>query len=79
MGSILGICGMQRCTSPGMKNKQKTGENSGRHYMPYNTRHHTSARSYVWQLVVMGITGKAQKWCRHRWQGSVGPVGHVDL
>ena len=30
-------------------------------------------------LVVQGITGKAQKWRRHGWQGSAGPVGHVDL
>ena len=30
-------------------------------------------------LVVQGITGKAQKWRRHDWQGSAGPVGHVDL
>ena len=30
-------------------------------------------------LVVQGIMGKAQKWCRHDWQGSAGPVGHVDL
>ena len=30
-------------------------------------------------LVVEGITGKAQKWRRHDWQGSAGPMGHVDL
>ena len=30
-------------------------------------------------LVVQGITGKAQKWRHHDWQGSAGPVGHVDL
>ena len=27
----------------------------------------------------MGATGKASKWQRHEWQGSRGPVGHVDL
>ena len=31
------------------------------------------------KLVVMGATGKASKWRRHDWQGSRGPVGHVDL
>ena len=31
------------------------------------------------QLVVMGVTSKASKWQRHDWQGSRGPVGHVDL
>ena len=30
-------------------------------------------------LVVQGITGKAQKWRRHDWQGSAGPSGNVDL
>ena len=27
----------------------------------------------------MGAAGKASKWRRHDWQGSRGPVGHVDL
>ena len=31
------------------------------------------------KLVIMGATGKASKWQRHDWQGSRGPVGHVDL
>ena len=31
------------------------------------------------KLVVMGATGKASKWKRHDWQGSRGPMGHVDL
>ena len=30
-------------------------------------------------LLVQGATGKAQKWRRHDWQGSGGPVSHVDL
>ena len=30
-------------------------------------------------LVVQGVTGKAQKWWHHDWQGFAGPVGHVDL
>ena len=30
-------------------------------------------------LVVNGALGKAQKWKRHRWVGSNGPVSHVDL
>ena len=30
-------------------------------------------------LVVSGATGKAQKWRRHNWQWSGGPVNHVDL
>ena len=30
-------------------------------------------------LVVDGVHGKAQKWRRHKWTGSAGPVSHVDL
>ena len=30
-------------------------------------------------LVVDGALGKAQKWKRHGWLASKGPVGHVDL
>ena len=31
------------------------------------------------KLVVMGATGKASEWRRQDWQGSQGPVGHVNL
>ena len=30
-------------------------------------------------LVVDGALGKAQKWKRHQWVGSSGPVSHADL
>ena len=30
-------------------------------------------------LVLQGIAGQAQKWHRHDWQGSGGPVSHADL
>ena len=31
------------------------------------------------QLVYKGLTGKCNKWSRHKWVGSRGPLAHVDL
>ena len=31
------------------------------------------------ELVYKGLTGKCNKWSRHKWVGSRGPLAHVDL
>ena len=31
------------------------------------------------ELVYKGLTGKCNKWSRHKWVGSRGPLAHADL
>ena len=49
------------------------------HAIRHRTPHKRTLICSDLKLVVMGATGKASKWRRHDWQGSRGPVGHVDL
>ena len=49
------------------------------HAIRHRTQHKRTLICSDSKLVVMGATGKASKWRRHDWQGSRGPVGHVDL
>ena len=49
------------------------------HAIRHRTPHKRTLICSDSKLVVMGATRKASKWQRHDWQGSRGPVGHVDL
>ena len=76
--------GDHRDTAQCIPISQKQTNNRGEllaaiHAICHRTPHKRTLICSDSKLVVMGATGKASKWRRHDWQGSRGPVGHVDL
>ena len=84
----MGGCGVyfgdHRDTAQCIPITQKQTNNKGElltaiHAIRHRTPHKRTLICCDSKLVIMGATGKASKWRRHDWQGSPGPVGHVDL
>ena len=59
--------------------KQTNNRGAALHAIRRHNLHRRTLMCSDSQLVVMGATGKASNWQRHKWQGSRGPVGYVDL